>query len=97
MTSINSPRISFIKLIVEGYEPEVFKGGWETIKKFKPPIFFEVTPSWWQENNAGVSVVLSSLEKLGYRFQIERYNELRKFKKDKDLSLFQFNLLAIAG
>lgn len=94
---LNPSRVSFIKMIVEGYEPEVLKGGWKSIKRFKPCIFFEVTPSWWRDNNADVIDVLNSLESLGYQFRIERYNELRTFNKDNDLDLFQFNLLAIPG
>ena len=45
VNTINPPNISFIKMIVEGFEPHVFKGAAKTIEKYKPPIFFEVTPA----------------------------------------------------
>ena len=63
--SLNPPKISFIKMIVEGFEPEVFKGGWNTIRKYRPPIFFEVTPDWYAENNSSLEEILTDLFLLG--------------------------------
>ncbi len=37
----NVSRLSFIKCDVEGHELEVFKGGSETLKKYKPTLLFE--------------------------------------------------------
>jgi len=39
--TINPDNISFIKMIVEGYEPQVFKGAINSIKRFRPPIFLK--------------------------------------------------------
>lgn len=95
ITFINPPSIAFIKLIVEGYEPEVLKGGWNTIKKFKPPIFFEATDEWYAENNSSVNEVLSKLEDLGYQFQSELHNEMVPYDPTIFASVYQFNVLAI--
>jgi len=91
---LNPPKISFIKLIVEGYEPEVFKGGFNTLKKYKPPIFFEVTKEWYEENNSSVEDVLSMLRDLGYHFKGEYYNEMIPYDTVMFRGLYQYNLLA---
>jgi FkbM family methyltransferase len=60
--------IKFIKIDVEGFEPQVLEGAYETISKYKPDLFIEVTPSWWCSNGYDVMAVLQSLKKLNYRF-----------------------------
>ena len=91
---LNPLSITFIKLIVEGFEPEVFKGGWNTIKNYKPVIFFEVTESWWKENDSTIKEVLDKLGGLGYRFEIEHFNEMLPYYPEKYALRTQFNLLA---
>lgn len=60
--------IDFIKIDIEGYENNFFKGAINTIKKHKPLILLEYT--------AGVSnkVILPSLNKLNYNFIPENFN-----------------------
>jgi len=94
---LNPAKISFIKMIVEGFEPEVFKGGWKTIKKYRPSIFFEVTPEWYKENNSSLEKILRELRDLGYQFMGEYYNEMIPYDAAKFTPLYQFNLLAIAS
>ena len=93
VSALNPPKISFIKMIVEGFEPEVFKGGWKTIKKYKPPIFFEVTPEWYAQNNSSLEEIMNELLPLGYHFSGEYYNELIPYKPSKFAQLYQYNLL----
>ena len=94
VSKLNPSKISFIKMIVEGFEPEVFKGGWNTLEKYKPPIFFEVTKEWYEENNSSVEEVLGDLRALGYQFIGEYYNEMIPYDESKFGQLYQFNLLA---
>jgi FkbM family methyltransferase len=94
VSTLNPPAISFIKMIVEGFEPEVFKGGWNTIERFKPPVFFEVTPEWYAENNSSLEEIVDRLHSLGYSFSGEYYNELIPYTPAKFKSLYQFNMLA---
>ena len=91
---IKPSRIAFIKLIVEGFEPEVFKGGWKTIYTYRPPIFFEVTEKWWKENNSTIEEVLNKLRGLGYHFMIEHENEMLRYEPTKFSKRTQFNLMA---
>ena len=97
ISELNPARIAFIKLIAGGFEPEILKGGWNTIKKYKPPIFFEVTKTWWGEHNYTIEEVIGALAGLGYRFRIEHYNEMRPYEPSKYASRFQFNLLGTVG
>ena len=41
-----------LKIDVEGYEPEVFRGGQRTIDHFRPVIIFEYTPSTYNSRNS---------------------------------------------
>ena len=93
ITDLRPGKIAFIKLIAEGFEPRILEGARETIDRFRPPLFIEVTPSWWQEHNASVPMVLETLRGLGYKFLTERHNELVTFQ-ESDLTSFQFNLFA---
>jgi FkbM family methyltransferase len=94
VSKLNPADIAFIKLIAEGFEPEIFRGGWNTIKKYKPPIFFEVTREWWEENGSTVDDILNALTNLGYTFMIEHHNEMVRFEPSKHASRTQFNLMA---
>ena len=66
LDNYNFKNIDFIKIDVEGYECEVLKGAMDTIKKFKPYIFIEV--SWgtnhpnWDENKK----IYNEIFEIGY-------------------------------
>jgi FkbM family methyltransferase len=92
--NMNGQNICFIKLIAGGFEPEVINGGWRTISKYKPPIFIEVTPHWWQEHNATAEDVLDKFKQLGYEFTIEHFNEMLPYDPKKYFERTQFNLFA---
>jgi FkbM family methyltransferase len=91
---LNPTKISFVKMIVEGFEPEVIKGGLKTLEKHKPTVFFEVTKEWYEENNSSVEEVLNILRGLGYGFKGEYYNEMIPYDPAKFRELYQYNLLA---
>jgi FkbM family methyltransferase len=58
----NVSRLSFIKCDVEGHELEVFKGGSETLKKYKPTLLFECHHEEVLQGD-----VFRFLENLGYK------------------------------
>ena len=64
----NISNISFIKVDVEGFEPFVLQGAKETIEKFNPNIFIEVSPKWWNNNGFTVKGVLQRFNELNYTF-----------------------------
>jgi len=60
--------VIFIKIDVEGYEPQVIKGAKETITKQQPILFIEVSPKWWNKNGYSTKDVLSIFKTLQYSF-----------------------------
>jgi len=43
----NNLRPAFIKIDVEGHEIDVFRGGVQTLSKFRPIVIFEFWETWW--------------------------------------------------
>ena len=41
----NLDELDFLRMDVEGYETEIFRGGWRTIDRFKPALFIEIHKS----------------------------------------------------
>ena len=54
--------VSFIKCDVEGHEPSVFAGGWETLRRDMPTLLFEL-----HENQVRDSGLFQQLESIGYQ------------------------------
>jgi len=73
LDSLNLENVDLIKLDVESYEYEVILGGIETIKKYKPLLYFE-----WSTNrsigdeNKRVEI-FQLLDSIGYKFRDHRY------------------------
>ena len=68
LDSFNLSNISFIKIDVEGYELNLLKGAYETIKRDKPVIFIEKTLT----NNNDLINFLNDLE----------YDVFKEFEKE---------------
>lgn len=64
----NLKKVKFIKIDVEGFEPQVLEGAIQTIRNQKPNFFIEVSPDWWSKNNYKAKNVLTIFEELNYRF-----------------------------
>lgn len=89
-------KISFIKIDVEGYEPEVFDGAWLLIKKQRPVIFFEFSPVWYRSRGVPYKHVLESLNELSYVLHIEIENQLAPLENIIEVDkVYQTNILAI--
>lgn len=88
--------ISFIKIDVEGYEPEVLKGAVKTIKKYKPALYIEITDQWFRKFDSSSEAVTEYLQKkMNYTLYIDLENgHLTPYSNELSKSLFQFNLLA---
>ena len=70
LDSLNLPGLDFLKIDVEGAEGLVVQGGAETIKKFKPVIFFEHNYQTIDPKILGLEHVptpFEALVKLGYK------------------------------
>lgn len=64
-------RVDFIKIDVDGFEGKVFRGAAETLRRFKPRILFEITPSAMKQNGDDPLTLLHELRDLGYSFETE--------------------------
>jgi FkbM family methyltransferase len=62
-------RLDLLKIDVEGHEPEVFLGGFETIGRYRPKICFELSPEWYADRTEKTRGILERLVALGYRFE----------------------------
>lgn len=73
-------KIDFIKCDVEGSELFVFKGGIESIRKYKPIIFSEMLRKWSAKFNYHPNDIIHLLEDVGYQcYVLAEGNKLKKF------------------
>ncbi len=59
-------RLDFVKVDVEGYEGEVFRGGAETLSRYHPIIAFEVNPSCLSHRRVTAASIWGDLREFGY-------------------------------
>jgi FkbM family methyltransferase len=92
----NIRKIDFMKIDVEGYEPDVLLGGLETIQRFKPVLYLEITDDWFKKRGYSAEWVFDLLSKWGYQWWIDVEGKLvssisyaLKFREIR-----QFNILA---
>jgi FkbM family methyltransferase len=64
-------RVDFIKIDVDGLEAKVLRGGRETLRRFRPPVFFELSPSLVEEGGDSLDELFGSLQELGYAISEE--------------------------
>jgi len=72
-------KLDFIKCDVEGAELLVFKGGLETIKKFKPIIFTEMLRKWSKKFGYHPDDIIKLFRNFGYECFIIYGKNLKKF------------------
>lgn len=58
--------LNFIKIDVEGMEPEVIEGGYESIKKFRPIVFVEIRHEFLGYHGYKWHHVIDPFTKIGY-------------------------------
>lgn len=60
------PKLDFIKLDVDGHEPEVLAGAWDSIRRFKPTILLEWTPHLFAERPDAMRNAMQRLLEMRY-------------------------------
>lgn len=76
--------VDLIKCDVEGAELFVFKGGIETLKKYKPVIFAELLRKWSAKFNYHPNDVIKILGDIGYECYYVKNNKLARIKQVTD-------------
>lgn len=94
--TLNLSRVDFIKMDVEGFEPEVFWGGFETIERFRPALYIEMTETWFQLRGHSVKEIIDHLRMLKYSLWGEHECRFIPYLENEEIfsTLHQFNLLA---
>lgn len=87
--------VDIIKIDVEGYEPIVLDGCINTIKKFKPLLYIEITPLWFKDIGRSSLELLNFLKSMGYEIFLDDENILKPiFDFERISNKEQFNILA---
>ena len=94
--SLSLANVDFMKIDVEGFEPEVLLGGESVIEKFHPWLYVEITPAWFRGRGHSMEQFIEKLLAWNYELLGEVDQEFIPYLKNEQLfrSLHQFNLLA---
>ena len=94
--SLSLAKIDFIKIDVEGFEPEVLLGGESVIEKDHPWLYVEITPAWFQGRGHSLEQVIEKLLSWNYELLGQVDQEFIPYLGNEQLfrSLHQFDLLA---
>ena len=76
----NLKKINIIKIDVDGYDFKVLSGSINTIKKFKPIIFIELSEICLNQQGDSVSDIYNFLSKLNYKLYCDKTYKLMELK-----------------
>lgn len=77
----NRVKVTIIKCDVEGAELFVFKGGIQSLKKYKPIIFVEMLRKWTAKFNYTPNDTIRLLKNIGYCCYVANNNRLVEFQQ----------------
>lgn len=93
LDSLELQKVDFIKIDVEGYEYFVLQGGLNTIRKFKPQIILEYSPTFFEAIEIGMSEKVYNFINDELRYDIYSVENNLNIKSFKDLPVDQCNIL----
>lgn len=85
LDSLNLSKCDFIKVDIEGLEPDFLQGASETIQKHKPVMFIEINRTALERNNYTPEDVYRFLYKFGYSYT--------NITEGEDLNGIQFDII----
>lgn len=88
--------VSFMKIDVEGFEPEVINGAEYTIQNHKPALFIEMTDHWFRARNTSCNEIIEKLKCWGYELFLETTKGLSPLNHQEHIleKIPQYNILA---
>ena len=91
--------VNLIKIDVQTFELFVLQGAIETLKKYKPVLFIEISPYWMKKiNGYDYREIYSFLKELGYVFftpQLEAQHDVPDFPLDESSMSVEWDILAV--
>lgn len=94
------PKVDFIKIDVEGFEPFVFDGAKVVIERDMPSMYLEISPKLYLDNNRKAEEIFNYLFELNYQIFIDEERSMKKVDENSAAILIeneQFNILALPG
>jgi len=86
VSGLGIARLDFIKIDVDGHEPAILQGAWNTLARFDPVVFFEVSHENYLEYGVTAWDFYDMLVARGYRLHSERdlheYESKRAFLRE---------------
>jgi FkbM family methyltransferase len=76
VSELRLDRVDFIKVDVDGYEAKVFAGARLVLERFRPSLFFELTPSWVCKNGDDPASLIDLLFSHGYSLRDQQGQSL---------------------
>lgn len=72
---LSPPNIVLMKIDVDGHEPQVIAGSWQTIERFRPDIILEWSPHLFQDQPGAMEAIVERF--LGLCYQIFHADTMR--------------------
>jgi hypothetical protein len=92
LDSYNFDKVDFIKIDVEGYEPEVLEGAKQLINRHRPIIFFEVNlPELRKHGRQSLSRLENALRGYDFYYQGRKISKLWHIAIRLEPKFFLFN------
>jgi len=87
--------IECIKIDVEGYEPFVIDGAMQSIARFNPILYIEITPKWFTERGRTWNDLFMFLTSREYKIYYDHGQKLEEMLSSCSVEKFQYNVLAL--
>jgi FkbM family methyltransferase len=87
-------RLDFVKVDVEGYEPQVFEGAKNTIARLRPAVMFEVNAGALREHGAEPTQISDIFTSHGYELFVTQERKLQRIRQFPEERSF-YNVFAL--
>jgi len=82
------PRVDFLKIDVEGHEPQVLIGAKTTILQHSPILEIEAEENWLKRNDSSLKKLHNSLVEMGYSVFVDHYGQTWNWHEPRTSNVF---------